>query len=82
MTDLETVLSEIRKLRQELKVSTKRRLKVDEAAEYLGIAERTLRNRIGPKAKKPFPVHPIRVSGRLVFEVSDLDAYIDGLKEA
>ena len=78
--DLQVVLDELRELRKELRTGTNRLLKVDEAATKLGISERTLRNRLGPRATKPFPVRPVKVAGRVLFRVSDLDQYIDGLK--
>lgn len=56
-----------------------RMLSVDDAARYIGIAAKTIRNRIGPKAKIVFPVKPKRIGGRVLFDVKELDAYIDCL---
>ncbi|PIP06649.1 MAG: hypothetical protein COX51_08310 [Syntrophobacteraceae bacterium CG23_combo_of_CG06-09_8_20_14_all_50_8] len=56
-----------------------RMLSVDEAAGYIGLAAKTIRNRIGPKAITPFPVKPKRIGGRVLFDVKDLDAYLDML---
>jgi len=56
-----------------------RMLSVDEAARYVGLAAKTIRNRIGPKAEKPFPVRPKRIGGRVLFDVKDLDQYLDAL---
>ena len=58
----------------------KRLLSVEEAAEYLGLKPRTIYNQIGRKAKKRFPVKPLRPLGRLVrFDIRDLDAYVESL---
>ena len=60
--------------RMELK---KRLLSIKETAEILGISQRTIYNRVAPKAKRPFPIKPKRV-GRLVkFRVEDVEAYIE-----
>lgn len=56
-----------------------RMLSVDEAARYVGLAAKTIRNRIGPKAEKPFPIRPKRIGGRVLFDVKDLDQYLDAL---
>jgi len=44
-----------------------------------GIAAKTIRNRIGPKAKIAFPVKPKRIGGRVLFDVKELDLYLDQL---
>ena len=54
-----------------------RMLSVPESANYLGIAEKTIRNRLGLKAKNPFPVKPKHIGGRVLFDIKDLDKYID-----
>ena len=74
---LQVVLDEIRRLRDELRTATKRLLPVEEAATYLGIAPKTLRNCLGPKASKPFPVKPVRYGGKVLFRREDLDKFID-----
>ena len=58
---------------------TPRMLSVDDAARYIGIAAKTIRNRIGPKATIPFPVKPKRIGGRVLFDVKELDGYLDSL---
>lgn len=63
------------------RVITKRLLTVAEAAEYLGMAAGTLYNQTAPKAKRKFPVKPIRLDGKVRFDVFDLDALIDSSKE-
>lgn len=56
-----------------------RLLSVDQTAVYLGIASKTIRNRISSDAKKPFPVKPKRIGGRVLFDKKELDHYIDSL---
>ncbi len=56
-----------------------RMLSVRESAGYLGIAEKTLRNRLGLKAENPFPVKPKHIGGKVLFDVKDLDSYLDTL---
>jgi hypothetical protein len=55
-------------------------LTIELAGEYLGLAPKTIRNRLGPKASEPFPVKPRRLGrGKIVFLREDLDAYAEGL---
>jgi hypothetical protein len=77
--DLQTVLTEIRQLRAEVRAPLKRLLSVEETAAYLGISSKSIRNSLGAKAVKPFPVAPVRVGGRVLFKKESLDAFIDGL---
>lgn len=56
-----------------------RMLSVRESAAYMGIAEKTLRNRLGLKAENPFPIKPKHIGGKVLFDVKDLDAYLDTL---
>ena len=74
------ILKEIKSLRKELRAPAKRLYTVDETARYLGISAKTLRNMLGPRAPKPFPVRPVRVAGRVLFRVEDLDRYINSLR--
>jgi hypothetical protein len=77
--DLNRVLAELQKLRKELAAPQKRLLPVEAAAAYLGISPKTIRNGLGQKAPKPFPIRPVKVQGRVLFRKDDLDAFIDGL---
>jgi hypothetical protein len=77
--NLQTVLTELRKLRAEIKAPPKRLLTVEQTAHYLGLAPKTIRNGLGPKAQKPFPVKPVRLAGKVLFRLEDLDSYIDSL---
>jgi predicted DNA-binding transcriptional regulator AlpA len=76
---LSVILSEIQRLRTDLKASARSMLPVEEAASYLGISPKTIRNGLSRKAVKPFPVRPVRVDGRVLFRRSDLDSYIASL---
>jgi len=64
--------------KKEMKVKP-RLLGIDDTALYLGIAPKTLRNRLGPRAEHPFPVKPKRIGKRVLFDIKDLDAYVDSL---
>ena len=56
-----------------------RLLCIRDAARYLGLAPKTLRNRLSDK-DKPFPVRPRYYGGKPLFEVRELDAFIDALE--
>ncbi len=56
-----------------------RLVSIADAALYLGLAPKTLRNRLSDK-ENPFPVKPRYYGGKPLFEVSELDALIDLLK--
>jgi len=58
----------------------KRLFTTREAAEYLGLAPRTLYNGSGRKAVKPFPVKPKRYGRRILWDRKDLDTFADGLE--
>jgi predicted DNA-binding transcriptional regulator AlpA len=59
---------------------TPRLLNIEQTARYLGIAPKTIRNRLGPKAPDPFPVKPKKLGGRVLFDIRDLDQFIDDLE--
>jgi hypothetical protein len=77
--NLQAVLTEIKKLRAEIKAPPKRLLTVEETGHYLGLAPKTIRNGLGPKAQKPFPVKPVKLAGKVLFRLEDLDEFIDSL---
>lgn len=56
-----------------------RLLGIVETANYLGIAPKTLRNRLGPRAVNPFPVKPKRIGKRVLFDIKALDAFVESL---
>jgi len=59
-----------------------RLLSVEEAAAYLSISPKTIRNGLGPRAKEAFPVKPKRAAGkRVLFDIRDLDNYVDSLAD-
>jgi hypothetical protein len=58
---LANILEEVRQLREDLKSRNRALLTVPEAAAFLGIPEKSVRNRLGPKATDPFPVTPVRL---------------------
>ena len=57
----------------------KRLLSIKEASAYLGLSVRTIYNGIAPKSKAPFPVKPKRWGKRVLFDIRDLDRYVDSL---
>ena len=56
-----------------------RLLGIEEAAEYLSIAPKSIRNGLGRKAPCPFPVRHKKYGRRILFDRQDLDAYVDSL---
>jgi predicted DNA-binding transcriptional regulator AlpA len=71
------VLAEIRQLRKELRAPRRRLLTVEEAAYYVGLSPKTIRNMIGPKAPRTFPVKPVRMGGKVLFKIEALDQMIE-----
>lgn len=61
-------------------MSQKRLLTVKEAAEYLGLASQTVYNAISRKADG-FCVKPIRIGKKPLFDLRDLDAWIESQKD-
>ena len=58
-----------------------RLLNVEQTAQYLLISPKTIRNRLGPRAPDPFPVKPKKIGKRVLFDIRDLDRYIDALPQ-
>ena len=56
-----------------------RLLDVESAARFLGIAPKTLRNRLGPRAPDPFPVKAKRIGRKVLFDRKDLEKFVDAL---
>jgi hypothetical protein len=56
-----------------------RALSVKDAAEYIGLAPKTLRNRLGRRAKNPFPVRPRYYGGKPLFLIEELDNFLENL---
>lgn len=57
----------------------KRLLSTEEAALYLGVATKTLYNQSAPNADKKFPVKPNRIGRKVLWDIRDLDRYIESL---
>lgn len=57
----------------------RRLLSVEEAAVYLGLSPRTLYNGVAPKSKDPFPVKAKRLGKRVLFDIHELDRFVDSL---
>lgn len=74
------ILAEIRSLLSELQAPRpiRRLLTVPEAADYLGISPKTVRNML---SLRTFPVKPVRVAGRVLFRIEDLANYVDNLEK-
>jgi len=62
-----------------MEISFKRLMSIQDAAIYLGLSPRTLYNATAPKSKDPFPVKPRRIGKRVLFDVHDLDRFVDTL---
>ncbi len=56
-----------------------RMLSYNDAAKYLGIAVKTLRNWCARNAVNPFPVRPKKIGGKPLFDLRELDDYLDSL---
>jgi predicted DNA-binding transcriptional regulator AlpA len=76
---LATILEEVRQLREDLKSRNRALLTVPEAAAFLGIPEKSVRNRLGPKATDQFPVTPVRLGRRVLFRRYDLEQFVEPL---
>jgi predicted DNA-binding transcriptional regulator AlpA len=57
----------------------KRLLSVEETAAYLGISPRSIYNRIGRRAKTMFPIKPKRIGRSVIFDLKDIEDYIDSI---
>jgi len=64
-------------LTQEGELKFERRLfTIAETAVMLGLAVGTIRNRVAPNSKKPFPIPVIRVGGAIRFDVKDIENFL------
>ena len=63
-----------------MKERMKRLLTVQETAHFLAISDRSIYNGVARKAKRRFPVRPIRVGRPVLFDIDDLQDYVDSLK--
>ena len=55
---------------------TPRLLTVEQTAKLLSISPVTIYCQIGRKAKKRFPIKPIRIGGSIRFDMMDIEAFI------
>jgi len=76
---LRELLGELHQLRKDLRFNSKALLSVVEAAHILSLSPKTIRNGLGPKAKRPFPIRPVKFGGKVLFKREDLDRYIASL---
>jgi len=60
-------------------VARKRLYSVQESAVYLGLSPRTLYNGVAPGSKNPFPVKAKRLGKKVLFDIRDLDLFVDSL---
>ena len=54
---------------------------IEEAARMLGISPRTIRNQLTRNAVRQFPVRPVRLGGRVLFRVTDLEELVEKLPQ-
>ena len=59
-----------------------RALSVEDAAAYMGLARKTVYNRIGPRAKDPLPIRIYRFGGKPLLDLADIDRFLDSLQES
>ncbi len=57
----------------------RRLLSVNETARYLGISVKSIYNGIYRNAETPFPIKPKRRGRRVLFDIRDLESYVDSL---
>ena len=57
----------------------RRLLSVPETAKYLGISPKTIYNGIYRNAETSFPVKPKRRGRRVLFDIRDLESYVDSM---
>ena len=56
-----------------------RLLDVEQTAAYLSISPKTIHNGLAKNAPKPFPIQPKRFGKRVLFDIIDLDRYVDDM---
>lgn len=73
---LASILKEVRQLREDLQARDRALLTIRQTAIFLGMAEKTLRNRLSDGS---FPLRPVRLSGKPLFKRQELEKLIDSL---
>jgi len=58
---------------------TPRLLDIEQTAQYLSIAPKTIRNGLYRGSPQPFPVRPKKLGKRILFDRKDLDEFIDNM---
>ena len=71
---LKTVLTELRQIKEGLRLASKELLSVEETAAMLGSSPKTVRNEL---SKGSFPVKEVRRGSRVLFKRRDVLAYIE-----
>lgn len=56
-----------------------RLLRIEQAAAYLGLSPKTISNRL---SEGKFPIKPKRIGRTVLFDIKDLDQYVDELSYA
>ena len=79
MTEAQKILAELQEIKRMLGAGQKRLLTINEAAAALGLSPKTIRNRLSAGS---FPIKAVRLAGRTLFKVADLDQLVDQLGEA
>lgn len=57
----------------------KRLLTTEEAAAYMGLSTKTLYNQAAPGAEKKFPIKPKRIGRKVLWDIRDLDSFIESI---
>lgn len=73
---IEKILQEIQALREDLQLSHKLLLTIDELAQVLGASPKTIRNQLSAGT---FPIKPRRIGGRVFFRRRDVEEYVNSL---
>jgi predicted Ser/Thr protein kinase len=73
---LKEVLTELRQVKEGLRLASKELLSIEETAAMLGSSPKTIRNEL---SKHVFPIREIRRGARVFFKKRDVVAYVEGL---
>jgi predicted DNA-binding transcriptional regulator AlpA len=73
---LAEVLSELRQLRSDLKLSRRSLLSIPEVADVLNLSQKTIRNQL---SLGTFPIKAVRAAGGVRFTKLAVEAYVQGL---
>jgi excisionase family DNA binding protein len=68
---LESILTEVRSLREQASRPVKEWLTVAELADHLGVSPKTIRNQL---SKKKFPIKHRKVGGKVLFRAKDIES--------